>query len=413
MSETIQPISPHGNNAKKMFSLWKVLLPVAIGITVVVLMFWHDAKKEDLKEVIAGIDFTARTWVCFVAAFLFMFGRDFGLSWRFRALTSHQLPWKSAYEVDMLCEFTSCVTPSAVGGSSLGMVFLNTKGVEFGRATTLMMTTLFLDELFFVVFCPIFVLLTPSKEIFSAGEATFSHGIKLTFWLVYSGIFIWTFILFSGLIWHPYWIKSVMAKIFKWRILRRWQNQADTLGDNMVATSKALKTKPFKFWLEVFGATSLSWLSRYMVVNALFFGFLPQDDPHQWVILARQFVMWVVLMISPTPGGSGLSEWLFSEYYGDLVPTVGLALVLAVFWRLISYYLYLLIGAVIVPGWIKGSLEKFRSKEKSQDNAASCHNVGHDDNMAAAVEAGSQSNNKESKDTTKDIKDKNGTRTES
>ncbi len=150
-----------------------------------------------------------------------------------------------------------------------------------------------------------------------------------------------------------------------------------------------------------------------MVVNALFFGFLPQDDPHQWVILARQFVMWVVLMISPTPGGSGLSEWLFSEYYGDLVPTVGLALVLAVFWRLISYYLYLLIGAVIVPGWIKGSLEKFRSKEKSQDNAASCHNVGHDDNMAAAVEAGSQSNNKESKDTTKDIKDKNGTRTES
>lgn len=70
MSETIQPISPHGNNAKKMFSLWKVLLPVAIGITVVVLMFWHDAKKEDLKEVIAGIDFTARTWVCFVAAFL-------------------------------------------------------------------------------------------------------------------------------------------------------------------------------------------------------------------------------------------------------------------------------------------------------------------------------------------------------
>ena len=124
-----------------------------------------------------------------------------------------------------------------------------------------------------MVFCPIFVLLTPAKEIFSAGEATFSHGIKLTFALVYSGIFIWTFILFSGLIRHPYWIKSVMAKIFKWRILRRWQNQADTLGDNMVATSKALKTKPFKLRLEVFGATSLSWLSRYMVVNALFLDF--------------------------------------------------------------------------------------------------------------------------------------------
>lgn len=76
------------------------------------------------------------------------------------------------------------------------------------------------------------------------------------------------------------------------------------------------------------------------------------------MILARQFVIWVVLMVSPTPGGSGLSEWLFSEYYGDLVPTMGLALVLAVFWRVISYYVYLIIGAIIVPGWLKSTMAK-------------------------------------------------------
>lgn len=347
---------------KKMFSVWKILLPVAIGLGVVAVMFIHDARKENLVHVWEGIHFTWRSWVCVGLAFLFIFGRDFGLTWRFRALTDKQLKWRSAYEVDMLCEFTSCITPSAVGGSSLGMVFLNSKGIEFGRATTLMITTLFLDELFFVIFCPLAVLLTPGDWIFSSGDATFSHGVKLVFWCVYAAIFVWTLVLFSGIIWRPQWIRDLIGRIFKWKWLRRWQNKAVTLGDNMVATSKELRKKPFRFWLEVFGGTALSWMSRYLVVNVLFFGFLPHDDPWQWVIFTRQFVIWVVLMVSPTPGGSGLSEWLFSEYYGDLVPTAGMALILAVFWRVISYYLYLGIGAVIVPGWLKSTLGKLHRK---------------------------------------------------
>lgn len=363
MSPSTAPTQNQQPIDKNFFSLWKVLLPVVIGLTVVVLMFIHDARKENLAEVWNHIHFSWRSWICVILAFIFIFGRDFGLSWRFRTLCDRQLPWKSAYEVDLLCEFTSCVTPSAVGGSSLGMVFLNSKGIPFGRATTLMMTTLFLDELFFVIFCPIAVFCTPANEIFASGGASFSHGIKLTFWLVYACIFVWTFILFTGIIWKPFWIRMFLSKVTQWKWLSRWHNQANTLGENMIATSRELKKKPFRFWLEVFGGTSLSWLSRYLVVNALFFGFLPQDDPWQPVILARQFVIWVVLMISPTPGGSGLSEWLFSEYYGDLVPTAGMALILAIFWRIVSYYLYLLIGAIIVPGWLKNTMARFHHKD--------------------------------------------------
>lgn len=352
-------------NPHKVFSLWKVLLPVAIGVGVVIAMFWHDAKSENLEAVWESMHFDGRTISCIVLALLFMFGRDYGLTWRFRALTDKALSWKSAYEVDMLCEFTSCVTPSAVGGSSLGMVFLNSKGIEFGRATTLMMTTLILDELFFVVACPIVVLLTSSSDIFASGAGAFSHGIKLTFWIVYALLFFWTALLFVGVIWKPQWIKRLFAWLFKFRWLKKWQSKADNLAANMMATSVELKRKSLRFWLEVFAGTALSWTSRYLVVNALFFGFLPQDDPYQWIILARQFVIWIVLMVSPTPGGSGLSEWLFSEYYGDLVPTAGMALILAIMWRVISYYIYLLIGAGIVPIWLKSTIEKFRKHPAS------------------------------------------------
>lgn len=352
------------SNKNSSFSAWKVILPVLIGVGVVVLLFIHDAKKENLSEVWAGIHFDARAIFCIILAFMFMIGRDFGMSWRFRALTDRELPWKSAFEIDFLCEFTSCITPSAVGGSSMGMVFMNTKGIEFGRATTLMMTTLFLDELFFVVACPFIVLLTPSGELFSVGEGAFSHGIRITFWAVYAVLFIWTLILFTGIIWKPFWIKKVLNKVTEWKWLSKWHSNALDLADNMVATGKELRTKPFRFWLEVFGGTALSWTSRYLVVNALFLGFVPSADHAQWLIFAREFVLWVVLNVSPTPGGSGLSEWLFSEYYGDLVSSAGMALILAIFWRIISYYVYLGIGAVIVPGWLKNSVSKLRRKKK-------------------------------------------------
>ena len=350
---------------KKYFSFWKILLPVAIGITVVVLMFWHESRKNNFVEVWHEIHFTWRTWLCLVLGFLFMWGRDFGLTWRFRALTDRQLSWSKVYKVDFLCEFTSCITPSAVGGSSMGMVFLNTQGIEIGRATTLMMTTLFLDELFFVVSCPLVVCLTPAKYIFASDATTFSHGIKFTFWIVYGGIAAWTFLLFAGIIWKPYWIKKLLTKISRIKWLNKWSAGIVDLGDNMVATSGELKKKPIIFWLEVFGGTALSWVSRYLVVNALFLGFMPSDDKWQWVILARQFVIWVVLMVSPTPGGSGVSEWIFSNYYGDLLPSVGMALIMAIFWRIISYYVYLGIGAAIVPGWLKESLSKFHARKPS------------------------------------------------
>ncbi len=357
------------NSPGSALKLWKAILPVVIGLAVVVLMFWHESKKENLAEVWKSIDFSFATIACIFLGFCFMMGRDFGLSWRFRALADRKLTWTQAFRVDWLCEFTSCVTPSAVGGSSLGMVFLNSEGIELGRATTLMMTTLFLDELFFVIFCPIIVAVTPiinpGAEIFRSVSEGFTHGLEMTFWLVYGGIALWTFLLFMGIIVKPQGIRKLLIKLFSIKWLQKWQNKVTELGDNMVDTSAELKKKPIRFWLEVFGATALSWTSRYLVVNALFLGFLPQDNPHQWMILARQFIMWVVLMVSPTPGGAGLSEWIFTEFYGTLVPTAAMALILAVFWRIISYYIYLLIGAYVVPRWLRCTFSKSSAKKQS------------------------------------------------
>lgn len=357
--------NPADTPRKRPIVLWKIILPVLIGLSVVVYMFCREAQKQDLGEVLQGMDFSVHTLLFIVVAWLFMAGRDFGLTWRFRALTDHDLNWGQSLKVTFLCEFTSCVTPSAVGGSSMGMVFMNSEGIEFGRATTLMLTTLFLDELFFVVAGPLVVVFTPAGELFSTSASSgFTFGLQLTFWLVYAAITLWTLLLFLGIIVKPAYISRALVRLFSLRPLRRWQTSIKSFGDNMIATGRQLRTKPLRFWLESFGATALTWTSRFLVVNALFIAFIPSDMASQWLILARQYVVWVVLMVSPTPGGSGISEWLFTEYYGNLILGAGLTLIIAVCWRILTYYVYLIIGATIIPKWLNDSLRRRKNPEK-------------------------------------------------
>ena len=128
------------------------------------------------------------------------------------------------------------------------------------------------------------------------------------------------------------------------------------MADNMEATSAWVKGRSLRWWAEVFGGTVLSWFSRYFVVNALFWAFVPSASG--LLVFGRQFVVWVVLMVSPTPGGSGISEWLFANYYGDLIGDLGVAAVLALVWRLFSYYIYLIAGVSLLPGYFGKNARK-------------------------------------------------------
>ena len=135
-------------------SALKVILPVAIGVVVILLMFSHEFENFQWNEVPS---LSLKMLSGLLLALVFTVGRDFGMIWRFHSVTDGDLSWLQSQKVCIMCEFTSAITPSAVGGSAVGMFFMKSEGINLGRATTLMMVTIFLDELFFVISCPIVV----------------------------------------------------------------------------------------------------------------------------------------------------------------------------------------------------------------------------------------------------------------
>lgn len=341
----------------------RVILPVIIGLGVVVFMVFKEFDVRAFDSMV----FTRRSILFLFFACLLMLSRDFGYMLRIRVLTDYKLSWRQAFRVIMLWEFTSAVTPSAIGGTSVAILFLHKEGINLGRSSSVVLATSFLDELYFIIVFPLLLLLVNINNLFAIGGThTFLNEF---FWFAiigYSLKLVYTLIVSYGLFINPRGLKWLLLQIFRLPVLRRWRRNINEAGSEIIQSSRELKCKPFSFWLKAFGSTVFSWTSRYWVVNMVLLAFfaIPEFSKH-FLVFARQLVMWIMQLVSPTPGGSGFAEIIFTRYLGDLIPVSdtaiagSVAIALALVWRLISYYPYLMVGVFIVPKWIN---DKFTIK---------------------------------------------------
>jgi uncharacterized protein (TIRG00374 family) len=334
----------------------KIFIPIAIGLAVVL---WFILKEIN-TDVLSQLHFTWRSVFWLFIAWCCMIGRDIGYMIRIRILSEKDLNWFHAFRVIMLWEFTSAISPSTVGGTALAVVFIHKEGISVGRSTSIVLATSLLDELYFVIMFPLLLLLVGGDILFTTSlqgtGASLLNNLLIVAIVGYVIILAWVLLVAYGLFVDPDKIRKLINYIFRLPVLRRWRPAAEKAGNDIVESSRELKRKPFLFWIKAFTATLLSWTSRYWVLNAILVAFFAVSD--HFLIFARQLVTWIMMIISPTPGGAGFAEVILGRYITDAIPADqlyagGIAIAMAIIWRIISYYPYLIIGASIVPGWIQ------------------------------------------------------------
>jgi uncharacterized protein (TIRG00374 family) len=250
------------------------------------------------------------------------------------------------------------MTPGVVGGAAVAMFILNREKVNMGKATALVMITALLDELFYILIVPVLIMIAGTAALFPIDLTRSVFGMELhiqgIFWLAFGVITLITVMLFVAVFLAPNMFKRLLVFFTRLPFLHRFRDRAEKTGNDIVLTSTELRGKQFSFWMQAFLATIFSWTARFLVINFIIMAFNPLAD--QFIIFARQLSMWVILIVSPTPGGSGIAEFVFSGFLSEFIP-FGLAGILAVLWRLISYYPYLFIGAIVLPRWLGKSVE--------------------------------------------------------
>jgi uncharacterized protein (TIRG00374 family) len=311
-----------------------------------------DYRQLNLYDAINEINWTTQSYFYFLLAILLMVSRDFFYILRIRLLTKNELTWKASTYVILIWEFASALTPGVVGGAAVAMFILNKEKIPLGRSTAIVFITAMMDNLFYIVLIPIVFLFISTNDLFPKSMDN-QEGLYWFFWLGFSIIFAACLFLFLSIFVWPKLASKFLKAIFSLPILRRWKNGAIQTGADIEVTSAVMRKEPLIYWLKVFGATLMSWISRYLVINALLQAFIGFNMIEHMQLLGKQLVLWLFMLISPTPGGSGVAEYAFSELLAPYASSAVLLAGLAIVWRLISYFPYLFIGAIILPKWLR------------------------------------------------------------
>ena len=345
--------------AFQQLNIWKALIPVLLGIGVVLYLFWQKFDKEAFEQ----IEWNSFLALCLLLAFIVTVLRIFSFMYRVYVLTGNKLKLKQTFNIIMIWEFVSAATPFAAGGTAVAPILLTKEGISPAESIKVVLLTIFLDTVFLVTIIPILILALGKIFLFPdvTNHPELSVEIKIlqgSFFIAY-GFFVGTLVfLIYGLFINPRGLKWLLLRLFSIKWLRKWKRKASETGDEFIVGSKQLKDKKSSYWLNSMLATALAWFFRFMAANFIILGFNPNVQDHI-VMIARQIVVFSVAMILPLPGGSGISEYAFDVFLIEY--TEGVSAVIAFLWRLITYYLILVIGVSIIPGWVHRHFKPIRT----------------------------------------------------
>ena len=310
-----------------------------------------------------GVQFTMQSVLWMIMAFLMVVVRDVAYMVRIRVLTDKLLNWRKSFQVIMIWEFASAVIPPSLGGGfAVAIYVLNKEKIELGKSIAVILFSSLLDGIFLGVMAPVAYFLAGGESLFlnlNIKVPDFlsflinEKSIAFTFWLVYFALLFYKLVVAFALVVDAKAVKKLLVAIFRLPVLKRFAMAAQTTGDEMIIASAELKGKKLSYWFNAILSTFVSWSARFLIINFIIAAFSPAYINHL-VMYSKQIIIGVINIISPTPGGSGLAEIMFSQFFkAELQENLTLASALALLWRLISYYPYIFAGVIILPRWLK------------------------------------------------------------
>lgn len=341
----------------------RVIIPILIGIGVVV---YFLLQQFDPKE-FASISWTSHTLFWISLSFVLLTIRHIAYATRLRILSEKEFSWRKCIELIFIWEFSSAVSPTSVGGSAVALFVLAQEKLASARVAAIVLYSAVLDTIFFVGTLPILLFIFGANiirpNLYSISDL---DGWGWTFVGAYLFMFMYGALFFYGLFINPAQLKRFFVWVTQFSWLKKYQTSATKMGDDFIIASKHIAQKGWDFRIGSFLATATAWSCRFLLLNCLIIAFVNTTSTDFWTqgaLYARLQTMFVIMAFSPTPGGAGFAEVLFNGFLADYISNETTSYIIAILWRLFTYYLYLLVGVIVIPNWIRTRLNQ-RKKEQ-------------------------------------------------
>lgn len=245
-----------------------------------------------------------------------------------------QVTLSRAIRAYLLGLFSASVTPAATG-SSLATGWYLGRYLTSGQAAGIAIYTIVLDLVFYVWALP------------AAFIVLVANGVDLG--IPGLGWYVTVFAVFAaGLSWSLAFrlmaVKRVLFQVMKLRALRRRRKPALRFLERTRKVLAEFNGMSLAAQLGLHGATTLLYFFHFLAFNmvAVALGI----SVNHVNIIALQVLVVALSFLVPTPGGSGYFEVALGVALSGQVPAQAKVLLILV-WRLVSYWLYFIIGPAI------------------------------------------------------------------
>ena len=329
----------------------KLWVPLALGVAVVGWML-ASAVRETGWDALLDAELQAGWGLALAFTVLTIATRVGANMARLRLLSG--MAWRPSADIIGIWEFSSAITPGIVGGGAVGIWAMTKEGLSAGRSTSIVVATALLDQAFFLVSVPLVIGSLQGAAFPDTSDWLIGNGgLQSMFWTVWGMTVAVTVATVVGITTGPQLLHRSVSWLFGWRLLARWHGKAVKFALDTTTSASEIQRLPLRTWLKAAGWTIMSWLSRFAsLAGVMGLVLVPLRGLDGTLLLGRQLVLWVIMLVSPTPGSSGVAEWGLNVFFGEMGGAAELALT-ALGWRSATSFIFLIAGLLVVPAWQK------------------------------------------------------------
>ena len=145
---------------------------------------------------------------------------------------------------------------------------------------------------------------------------------------------------------------KIIGFVFSLKFLRRYRFRALRTAIEIRQCAQEIRHESLGYWMRLVLSTIGIWGFRFLIANMAIMIFNPLCGADNLICFARQYILGIVCMIVPTPGGSGFAEVMFDDFLAEFITQKLSTVPITSLWRLFTYYYYLIAGVIILPQWL-------------------------------------------------------------
>ncbi|MFH1513250.1 MAG: lysylphosphatidylglycerol synthase transmembrane domain-containing protein [Bacillota bacterium] len=343
---------------RKIFSF--LFIAATLGLIVIIAF-----SNSDLTNAWEALFTLKIEWLlcAFLGWFGYMFFDMLGLHYFMRKQKYPISFWFSIY-VTLLGFYYSNITPGSSGGQPMQVYYLNKRKIPVPISTSAL-------SIKFLALQIMLVVLTTGFWVFNTGFVNEQLSVAKLFIYIGYGINFLSIPLILLVALHRPLVQSIILFFVrvgvKLRIIKRPEEQIVRIEAGMDMYHMSI-LRLMKYPKRIIGQmlfAGLSLLSLMSIPLSVYHAF-GLTGVRWYQLMAVSFLLFISASYTPLPGASGAQEGGFLIFFAGAFTqgTIGLALLV---WRFFSYYLFLLIGAVIsIVGTFRGNKA---DREKSAQEA--------------------------------------------